>query len=437
MRRLELALAQLAVSVRTVVRDVRHEVANLRGGSQEIATGNLDLSRRTESQAASLENTAAAMEQINGTIKQTAQLATEGAALAGETAEVSRRSHEAVQGVATAMKDIAHSSDRIGSIIQVIEGVAFQTNILALNAAVEAARAGEQGRGFAVVASEVRALAKRTSEAAREVRQLIEESLQHVDAGSRQTTQAQARMDEALAAVEKTAALLAQIRGATREQEVGVAQVNESIAHLDSLTQQNAAMVEQLAAAAKSMDDQVVVVHGSIRVFRLTDKDTTLAEVDAVELRRQNQQREQNDDLNFEEAIAAHQQWRVTLRNAILKRERIDVERLQRDDCCVLGRWLHGGGQRWSSTPGFAELVATHRTFHLEAGKIGQAVNQGQNERAEKLLAPGAPFVEAGKQVIQALRGIQGRLKGARVGAGEPVPRLAAPASSDDNWTSF
>jgi aerotaxis receptor len=437
MRRLELALAQLAVSVRTVVRDVRHEVANLRGGSQEIATGNLDLSRRTESQAASLEKTAASMEQINGTIRQTAQLATEGAALAGETAEVSRRSHEAVQGVATAMKDIAHSSDRIGSIIQVIEGVAFQTNILALNAAVEAARAGEQGRGFAVVASEVRALAKRTSEAAREVRQLIEESLQHVDAGSRQTTQAQARMDEALAAVEKTAALLAQIRGATREQEIGVAQVNESIAHLDSLTQQNAAMVEQLAAAAKSMDDQVVVVHGSIRVFRLTDKDTTLAEVDAVELRRQNQLREQNDDLNFDEAIAAHQQWRVTLRNAILKKQRIDVETLQRDDCCVLGRWLHGSGQRWSSVPGFTELVGAHRTFHAEAGKVGQTVNQGQADRAEKLLAPGAPFVEAGKQVIQALRGIQGRLKGTSLGAPSATPRLAAPAASEDNWTSF
>jgi len=438
MRRFELALAQLAVTVRTVVRDVRHEVANLRGGSQEIATGNRDLSQRTESQAASLEKTAFAMEEINGTIKQTSHLAGQGATLAGETAEVSRRSHEAVRGVAAAMKDIAQSSDKIGSIIQVIEGVAFQTNILALNAAVEAARAGEQGRGFAVVAAEVRALAQRTSAAAREVRQLIEESLRHVDAGSQQTAQAQARMDEAMASVEKTAALLDEIRAAAREQEIGVAQVNESIAHLDSLTQQNAAMVEELAAAAKTMDDQVVVVHGSIRVFRLTEKDTTLAEVDAVELRRQLQKHEQAEDVDFDEVIAAHQQWRVTLRNAVLKKTRVDVDQLRRDDCCVLGRWLHGSGRRWAAAPGFRQLMESHRTFHLEAAKVGQAVNEGQTERAAKMLESGATFVEMGKEVTQALRTLRDEIGGAA--APMPASKLAAPpdaAARAGEWTSF
>jgi len=445
MRRLELALAQLAMNMRTVVRDVRHEVANLRGGSQEIATGNRDLAQRTEAQAESLDKTASAMEQINGTTKQTAQLAGEGAALAEETSAVARRSHEAVQGVAHTMQDIARSSDRIGSIIQVIEGVAFQTNILALNAAVEAARAGEQGRGFAVVASEVRALAQRTTAAAREVRQLIEESLRHVEAGSRQTEQARARMDEALAAVEKTTALLEQIRVATREQEAGVSQISEAIAQLDAITQQNAAMVEQLAAAAKTMDEQVVVVHGSIRVFRLTDKDQTLAEEDAVALRRQHQKKIDSEDLDFDAAVAAHQKWRVTLRNSVVRKLKVDVERLRRDDCCDLGRWLHGaGGRRWSAVPGFTRLVDVHRHFHLEAAKVGEAINQAQYQRADQMLQNGTPFVEAGKSVVQALRALRQQIEaGAGARAALPAPSAARPApgaaaaEAEGEWTTF
>lgn len=283
---LQLALAQMAVSIRTVVRDVRHEVTNLRSGSKEIAAGNDDLARRTESQASSVEQTAATMKDINDTIKQTTQLVSQGSTLAGAAAAMSRRSHEAVQTVAETMKGIADSSNKISSIIEVIEGVAFQTNILALNAAVEAARAGEQGRGFAVVATEVRALAQRTATAAREIKQLIEESINRVETGTRQTAHAQERMDEAVASVEQTEALLDQIRHAMVEKENGVSQVSEAVTHLDSLTQQNAAMVEELAMAAKSLDTQVALVHNSIRVFRLTDRDVTLAEEDVASLHK-------------------------------------------------------------------------------------------------------------------------------------------------------
>ena len=285
-RELQLALAQLNVSVRTVVRDIRHEVRNLLGGAAEIASGNGDLSARTEAQASNLEETAASMEEINGTIQQTAHLAAEGATLARDTASVAQRSHAAVTNVADTMKEIAESSRRIGDIIQVIEGVAFQTNILALNAAVEAARAGEQGRGFAVVAAEVRALAQRTSTAAKEIRALIEESRQRVDAGDARAREARDRMDEAMASVERVAAVLEEIHHSTREQTTGVSQVSEAVSQLDSITQQNAAMVEELSAASASLNRQVEQVHNSIRVFRLTPKDVTLAEDDAVEMRK-------------------------------------------------------------------------------------------------------------------------------------------------------
>ena len=283
---LQLALAQLNVTVRTIVRDVREEIENVKNGTHEIATGNLDLSARTEAQASNLEQTAASMEEIKGTIQQTAGTASEGAKLAAETSQIASRSHGAVAAVGETMREISASSARIGDIIQVIEGVAFQTNILALNAAVEAARAGDQGRGFAVVASEVRALAQRTTIAAREIRTLIEESRERVHAGEVRATEAQGRMDEAMASVEKVNSLLGAISASSREQSIGAAQVSEAVAQLDTITQQNAAMVEELSAAAASLDAQVVRVSQTIRVFKLAAKDKTLAEEDAVALRR-------------------------------------------------------------------------------------------------------------------------------------------------------
>ncbi|HEY9095005.1 MAG TPA: methyl-accepting chemotaxis protein [Hydrogenophaga sp.] len=280
------ALNQLSVNLRTVIGDISTETVNLSNAVNEIALGNQDLSARTEAQASNLEQTAASMEEITGTVRQSASSVEEGARVAGVAAGVAQHSNEAVDGVVQAMSSITDSSRRIGEINGVIEGVAFQTNILALNAAVEAARAGEAGRGFAVVAAEVRALAQRTAEAARQINQLISESAERVAGGSTQTQRAQERMQEVLRSVTQVSALLADISTAGHEQQQGLSQVNSAVAQMDTITQQNAAMVEELAAAAQELNGQVKTVTGALNLFRLRAADRSIAEVDAVELRR-------------------------------------------------------------------------------------------------------------------------------------------------------
>ncbi|MEN9891072.1 MAG: hypothetical protein RLY78_1367 [Pseudomonadota bacterium] len=261
------ALNQLNVNLQAIVGDVRRQVDGITLASEEIAKGNADLGSRTESQASSLQQTAASMEQITGTIRQTAATAQSATQLAQEAATVAARSGQAASDVADRMTEIRQSSQRIGEIIGTIEGISFQTNILALNAAVEAARAGEAGRGFAVVAAEVRALAQRTSGAAREIRLLIEDSSTKVEAGSRlaETTGESTRQTQD--AVQRVCTLIGEISNAAGEQSKGVAQVNEAVADLDNLTQQNAAMVEELAAAASSLNGQAETVARSVQIF--------------------------------------------------------------------------------------------------------------------------------------------------------------------------
>jgi aerotaxis receptor len=293
------ALNQMSVNLRTVVSDVRDEVEQLNTSVREIAEGNEDMSSRTETQASNLQQTAASMEQINSTAQASAASAQRGHALADTTTEITQHGNEAVQSVAQTMQGISHASSQINDIIQLIEGVAFQTNILALNAAVEAARAGDQGRGFAVVAAEVRALSQRTSAAAKEVKQLIGESAKRVSTGDAQAQVALERMNSALHAVAQVGMVLEEISTASGEQRLGIAQINAAITQMDSLTQQNAAMVEELAATARALQGQTNEVSNSMRLFRLKAGDHTLAQIDAVGLRRAGQQlalRHQRED---------------------------------------------------------------------------------------------------------------------------------------------
>ncbi len=409
---LQLALNQVAVNLRTVIGDVRAEVVELRGAVAEIASGNQDLSSRTEAQASSLEETAASMEEITGTVKQSATSATQGARLATETAAIAQRSHDSVLGVVQAMDGISDSSRRIGEIIHVIESVAFQTNILALNAAVEAARAGEAGRGFAVVAAEVRGLAQRTAGAAREIKQLINEAGERVAAGAQQTQAARERMHEALHSVGEVSALLLEINHAAQEQQIGMSQVNEAVTHMDGITQQNAAMVEELAAAAQALDGQVLLVDDAMRIFRLREGDALVAATDAVALRRQAKAAAEatgaGDGVDLNAAIAAHVQWKSKLRNAAMRGEQLDVDKVGRDDCCPLGQWLHGGGHRqWGTRPTFTDLLGKHAQFHREVGSVARLVNAGKREQALKSMEGGTGFAQATQATVLAIKTLQ------------------------------
>jgi len=278
------ALSQLGVNLQSIVRDARNEVEHMKNATAEIAAGNQDLSARTESQASSLEETASSMEEITGTVRNSAESAQQAAVLAEQATDVAQRSADAVGQVTQTMHRISESSHRIGEIIQVIDSIAFQTNILALNAAVEAARAGEQGRGFAVVAAEVRALAQRTTGAAKEIKQLIDESTDKVEAGNRLTEAAQKTMRDALASVRQVGTMISEISVGAREQLSGISQVNEAVTQMDTITQQNAALVEQIAASAMQLQGQAAVVAETVHVFRLGRGDVAMQ--DAVELRK-------------------------------------------------------------------------------------------------------------------------------------------------------
>ncbi|AXF04262.1 methyl-accepting chemotaxis protein [Paraburkholderia hospita] len=252
-----------------VLLDIRDSSALLRTATGEISTGNADLSARTEQQAAALEETAASMEELTAAVKQNAESARQASTLASDASDVARRSHEAVERVVSTMTDISQSSNRIADITGIIEGIAFQTNILALNAAVESARAGEHGRGFAVVASEVRSLAQRSSSAAKEIKELIGASVDRIRDGSSLAGEAGETMTEVTRAVGQVTAIMSEIAAASEEQSRGIAQVNLAITQMDDVTQQNAALVEQAAAASRSLEDQGRQLDESVAAFRL------------------------------------------------------------------------------------------------------------------------------------------------------------------------
>ena len=271
------SFTQMQQSLVTTVSAVRGSTDSIYTGAGEIAAGSNDLSARTEQQAASLEETAASMEELTATVKQNSDNARQATLLAKNASETAARGGHVVDNVVRTMNEIADSSQQIAHITGVIDSIAFQTNILALNAAVEAARAGEQGRGFAVVAGEVRTLASRSAQAAKEIKGLIENSVSRVNTGSEQVSEAGTTMKEIVAAVTRVTDIMGEISSASDEQSRGIEQVSLAVSQMDSVTQQNAALVQESATAAAALEDQSEQLRQAVAAFRLNGKEKAVA----------------------------------------------------------------------------------------------------------------------------------------------------------------
>jgi methyl-accepting chemotaxis protein len=263
------SMGEMQVSLVALIGRVRTAADSIATGSSQIAMGNTDLSSRTEQQAASLQETASSMEELTATVKQNAENAQQASALSANASDVALKGTGVVDRVVSTMGDISENSKKVADITGIIEGIAFQTNILALNAAVEAARAGEQGRGFAVVASEVRSLAQRSSNAAKEIKDLISTSVGKVQEGAALADEAGSTMSEVTQAITRVTGIMSEIAAASTEQSKGIEQVNHAITQMDEVTQQNAALVEEAAAAANSLEDQGRQLNQCIALFRL------------------------------------------------------------------------------------------------------------------------------------------------------------------------
>jgi len=378
------------------LQEVQQATRSVNQAAAEIAAGNADLSVRTEGQAANLEETASSMEEFGSTVEATATNAARAATAAGEAARITREGRGAVGSLVGSMEEINQSARRINDIIGVVDEIAFQTNLLALNAAVEAARAGEQGRGFAVVASEVRSLAKRSADAAKEIKGLIREAVQKAQEGRETATRTDGIIQEVAENVQRTADVIAEIASATREQNTGIGEINRAVAQMDQGTQQNAAMVEQAAAAAESLNEQALTLGAVVARFK-----TGAA----------SQGGPRSGSLDVQSAIHAHSRWLMRLKGFVegFSEQDLDADAVGRDDLCDLGKWIHGTGRAETEPALYAELKDQHAAFHVCAGGVIRTHRSRGKAAAEQLLLPESEFMQLSSRVIRLLQQGLGR----------------------------
>lgn len=409
---LMIELHEMQESLRSMVWQVRGSSDEILHSAQEIASGSLDLSRRTEHAAANLQESASAMEEIASTVAHNTDYTQQAAQQAHHNASSAQQGGQVMEQVIGTMDGIHQASNKIADIIGTIDSIAFQTNLLALNAAVEAARAGEQGRGFAVVAAEVRNLAGRSADAAKQIKQLINDSVYKIEGGTVVVRQAGQSIGEIVSSSQQVNRLLNEVASGAREQNQGIAQIGQSLHDLDRMTQQNAALVEETVAAAAAMRDQAHTLAQAVARFQMPQsmaRQTTLAvgqhsteslNVDAAVVVTPGS----TDHFNFDQAIDAHRAWKVKLRQAIAHQETLDANTICRDDRCPLGQWLHGaGGRRWGAQPIFTQLLDKHAQFHQTAGGVARTINAGQYREAETLISAGSAFSDVSLEVTTLL----------------------------------
>jgi methyl-accepting chemotaxis protein len=438
-------------NLRSLIGGIKDSTDTISNASKEIAAGNNDLSHRTEEQAASLEQTAASIEELTSTVQQNSENANHASQLAVGASDIAGKGAAVVNQVVTTMEGINEASRKIVDIISVIDSIAFQTNILALNAAVEAARAGEQGKGFAVVASEVRNLAQRAAAAAGEIKSLIGDSVERVEDGSKLVVQAGLTMAEIVSSIRSVAVIMSEISAASVEQTSGIEQVNKAINQMDDVTQQNAALVEQAAAAAESLEEQTEHLSGAVANFKLhgnpygsngsynSEPASTFSQISRtsapVRIDSYKETPLPNEiGIDLDKALEKHSEWKVKLRAAISKHEEMDVITISKDNCCDFGKWLHGNAKsQLGHRASYSECLSKHAAFHVEAGKIAAVINAKKFSEAQAMLGTGSAFVSASTAVGVAIMRLKKDVR---------IPSSTAAASpiktmNTDEWKEF
>ena len=450
------ALNGTVENLKALVGEIKDSTDTINTASQEIASGNNDLSHRTEQQAASLEETAASMQELTSTVQANSENAKHANELALASSDIARKGVAVVNQVVTTMEDINESSRKIVDIITVIDGIAFQTNILALNAAVEAARAGEQGRGFAVVASEVRNLAQRASAAAGEIKALISDSVDKVEDGTELVARAGKTMEEIVNSIQGVTTTIAQISAASYEQTSGIQQVNQAIGQMDDVTQQNAALVEEAAASAEALEEQARHLSVTMANFKIDGGQSKSSSAPIVKTYTPSAnvpaksapvakvaapaQATEAIDIDLDGALKKHSDWKIKLRTAISNKETLDVETISKDNCCDFGKWLHSEDThpQVSHLKSYQECIEHHALFHIECGKIAKVINEKKYDQAQQLLDSVSGFSNASSAVGVAIMRLKKDTAVKPAPVAKPVKNKVVEASNfADDWEEF